>query len=66
MHARVCEGRNVSVGCVPDFCTVPPPPLLLSNPLQISAVAGTAVAAAAAVVTFGSNFEVRPQRLSRD
>lgn len=62
MHARVCEGRNVSV---PDFCTVPPP--LLSNPLQISAVAGAAVAAAAAaVVTFGSNFEVRPQRLSRD
>lgn len=61
MHARVCEGRNVSV---PDFCTVAPP--LLSNPLQISAVAGAAVAAAAAVVTFGSNFEVRPQRLSRD
>lgn len=49
----------------PRFLHGAPPPLL-SNPLQISAVAGAAVAAAAAVVTFGSNFEVRPQRLSRD
>lgn len=48
----------------PRFLHGAPPPL--SNPLQISAVAGAAVAAAAAVVTFGSNFEVRPQRLSRD
>lgn len=48
----------------PRFLHGAPP--LLSNPLQISAVAGAAVAAAAAVVTFGSNFEVRPQRLSRD